>query len=114
MPTKRLCFACDLKDDVSLIAQYRAHHHPGNVWPEITRSIKAAGVVDMEIFLTGNRLFMIMEVDESFDPSKKAEMDKANPKVQEWEQLMGTFQQRLPWALANEKWVPMERIFKLE
>jgi L-rhamnose mutarotase len=54
-----------------------------------------------------------MEVDETFDPEKKAAMDAANPKVQEWEALMWQFQQPLPWAKEGVKWVPMERIFKL-
>lgn len=113
MKTYRHCFACDLKDDPELIAKYKAYHAPGKAWPEITQSIKDAGIVDMQIYLTGNRMFMIMEVDETFDPQKKAQMDANNPKVQEWEQLMWDFQQRLPWAKEGEKWVGMERIFQL-
>ena len=113
MNTKRHCLALDLKDDEELIEEYKRYHAPGNTWPEITESIKDSGIVDMEIYLTGNRLFMIMEVDESFDPEKKAQMDASNPKVQQWENLMMKFQQLLPWAADGEKWVNMERIFKL-
>ncbi|MFD2587365.1 L-rhamnose mutarotase [Croceitalea marina] len=111
--TKRFCYSCDLKDNPDLITKYKAYHSSGNAWPEITKSIKDAGIVDMQIYLTGNRMFMIMEVDDTFNPETKAEMDKNNPKVQEWETLMDTFQQRLPWAKKGEKWVEMERIFKL-
>lgn len=113
MVTRRFCFSCDLKDNPQIIAEYKQHHAPGNIWPEITQSIKEAGIIDMQIYLTGNRMFMIMEVDESFDPQKKAEMDAQNPKVQEWEQLMWNFQQELPWAKAGEKWVLTEKIFQL-
>ena len=113
MNTKKYCLALDLKDEPDLIAEYKQYHAPGNVWPEITKSIKDAGIVDMEIYNTGNRLFMIMEVDESFDPEKKARMDASNPNVQQWENLMMKFQQLLPWATDGEKWVNMERIFKL-
>lgn len=109
----RHCFSCDLKDNPLLIAAYKAHHQPGNVWPEITDSIKDSGILNMQIYLTGNRLFMIMDVDVTFDPITKAEKDAANPKVQEWEELMWTFQQALPWAKAGEKWVKMESIFDL-
>lgn len=109
----RLCFSCDLKDDPKLIAEYRKYHAPGNAWPEITKSIKDAGIVDMQIYLTGNRMFMIMEVDETFDPNKKAEMDANNPKVQEWEKLMWKYQQGLPWAKKGEKWLPLEKVFQL-
>ncbi|GJM33346.1 MAG: L-fucose mutarotase [Saprospiraceae bacterium] len=113
MKTKRHCFTCDLKDDPVLIEKYKAHHAPGKVWPEIIKSIKDAGIVDMQIFLSGNRLFMVMEVNDTFDPVRKAEMDAKDTKVQEWEHLMSNFQQALPWAGAGEKWVELEQIFQL-
>ncbi len=105
--------ACDLKDDPALIEEYKSYHAAGKSWPEITRSIRDAGVTDMEIYLIGNRMFMIMEVDATFDFGRKAKMDAENPKVQEWEQLMWKFQQELPWAANGEKWMPLDRIFKL-
>jgi len=114
MSRQRHCFACDLIDDPDLMKLYKAYHEPGKVWPEIIASIKEAGIVDMEIYLTGNRMFMIMEVDESFSAERKALMDQNNPKVQEWEELMWTFQKALPWAKLGEKWVSMEQIFKLD
>ncbi len=113
MKSRRFCLACDLKDDPALIEQYKEYHAPENAWPEITQSIKDAGILDMQIFLTGNRMFMIMEVDDSFDPVRKAEMDANNPKVEEWEQLMWGFQQALPWAPEGVKWLEMEKIFHL-
>lgn len=109
----RLCFSCDLKDDSKLMAEYKAYHAKGNAWPEITQSIKDAGIFDLQIFLTGNRMFMIMDVDETFDPVRKAEMDANNPKVQDWEELMWKYQQALPWAKEGQKWVPMEKVFHL-
>ena len=111
--TKRYCFSCDLKDDPKLISEYKRYHAVGEVWPEITKSIKDAGIVDMQIYLTGNRMFMIMEVDETFDPKRKAEMDADNPKVQEWERLMWKYQQGLPWAEDDEKWIALEKVFQL-
>ena len=109
---RRFCFTLDLKNDPGLIAEYRQHHE--KVWPEITESIKNSGVVDMEIYLLGTRMFMIMEVNESFTFEKKARADQRDPKVQEWEQLMWKFQQELPQAKRGEKWLRMEQIFKLE
>ncbi len=114
MKTQRFCFSCDLKDDSKLIAEYKQYHAEGMVWPEITKSIRDAGIVDMQIYLTGNRMFMIMEVEEAFDPAKKAKMDANNPKVQEWEQLMWNFQQELPWAKPGEKWIQLDKIFQLD
>ncbi len=111
--SSRICMACDLKDNPDLIERYKEYHAPGNAWPEISKSIKDAGIDDMQIFLIGNRLFMIMEVNESFDPEIKAKMDAANPKVQEWEALMMEYQQFLPWDTGGQKWVKMEKIFQL-
>ncbi len=110
----RYCLACDLKDDPALIERYKEYHAPGNAWPEITASIKEAGILDMQIYLTGNRMFMIMEVDETFSFKVKQSMDQANPKVAEWEQLMSQFQQHLPWAGKDEKWILLDQIFQLD
>jgi len=109
---RRFCLTLDLKDDPSPIAEYRKHHE--KIWPEITESIKSSGIVDMEIYLLGTRMFMIMEVDEGFSFDKKAQADQQNLKVQEWEQLMWKFQQALPGSEPGEKWRVMERIYKLE
>jgi len=107
----RHCLTLDLKDDPKLIAEYKAHH--ARVWPEIIRSIKDSGIIDMEIYLLGNRLFMIIEAEEGFSFEKKAEMDRTNERVQEWEALMWQYQQALPMARPGEKWLPMDRIFHL-
>ncbi len=109
---KRYCFALDLKDDPELIKKYIKHHK--NVWPEILESISDAGIIDMQIYNVGNRLFMIMETTDDFDAEAKAEADRNNPKVQEWEALMDTYQKRLPFADEEQKWVPMDRIFSLK
>jgi L-rhamnose mutarotase len=110
--SRRFCFALDLKDDPALIAEYRKYHE--KIWPEVTQSLKDSGIEDLEIYLVGTRMFMIMEVNESFSFERKAKADQQNPKVQAWEQLMWRFQQALPDAEPDEKWRHMERIFKLE
>jgi L-rhamnose mutarotase len=109
---RRFCLTLDLKDDPDLIAEYKRYHE--KIWPEITRSIKDSGIEDMEIYLLGTRMFMIMEVNESFSFEAKANADQLNLRVQEWERLMGTFQKSLPQAKPGEKWRLMERVFKLE
>ena len=109
---RRFCLTLDLKDDPGLIAEYKRYHE--KIWPEITQSIRDSGIEDMEIYLLGSRMFMIMEVNEHFSFEAKARADLQNPKVQEWEKLMWKFQQALPEAKPGEKWLRMERIFKLE
>nr|MBK9650507.1 L-rhamnose mutarotase [Bacteroidota bacterium] len=108
----RYCLALDLIDDAQLIAEYEEYHQ--HVWPEIIESIKTSGINQLEIYRTGNRLFMIMETDKNFSFEKKNIMDATNEKVIEWEQLMWKYQQALPTAKHGEKWVMMKKIFELD
>lgn len=109
---KRFCLALDLKNDTQAIHAYDEYHK--NVWPEIKESLKKAAILDMEIYRTGNRLFMILKVSPEFSFEKKKSLDEANPIVQEWESLMSAFQKPLPGSQPGEKWVLMDRVFKLE
>jgi L-rhamnose mutarotase len=110
--SKRYCLTLDLRDDPKLIAEYKKYHQ--KIWPEITKSIKDAGIENLEIYLRGTRMFMIMEVNDKFSFERKAEADRNNPKVQEWENLMWKFQQPVPGSRPSEKWQLMEKIFELE
>ena len=109
----RLYYALDLRDDAAAIAEYENWHRPGVVWPEIVASIRNAGIEEMEIFRSGNRLVMVMQVPDGYDTAGKQAADAADPRVQAWEQLMDGYQQRLPWAKPGEKWVAMRGIFSL-
>ncbi|WP_310283345.1 L-rhamnose mutarotase [Flavobacterium piscis] len=106
------CLTLDLKDDPNLIDEYIRFHE--NVWPEITQSIKEAGIINLEIYNVGDRLFMIIEADSDFSFEKKSKLDEQNPKVQEWETLMWKFQKALPGAKPGEKWILMDKIFELK
>ncbi len=108
---KRYCLALDLLNDVELINEYKKYHE--NVWPEIIASIKKAGIKELEIYLVSNRLFMILEANDSFTFENKAKLDTENPKVQEWETLMWKYQQALPCVKKGEKWILMDQIFQL-
>jgi L-rhamnose mutarotase len=108
----RYCLTLDLQDDPNKIAEYKRHHE--KIWPEVRDSLFAAGVEDMQIYLTGTHLFMIMDVSDDFSFERKAQMDAANPKVMEWEKLMGNFQ-RVPKGVSSVKrWTVMERVFDLK
>ena len=107
----RYCLTLDLQNDPKKIAEYKRYHE--KIWPEIRDSLFAAGVVAMEIYLSGTRMFMIMDVNDSFSLEKKAAMDRANPKVQEWEAMMANFQAVPEGADPVRRWAPMEKVFDL-
>lgn len=109
---KRFCLTLNLKNEPALIRQYEEYHKA--VWPEIIRSIKDSGIENMEIYRLNTKLFMIMEVNDDFSFEKKAAADKDNSKVQEWEELMWKYQEALPGAAKDEKWIMMNKIFDLK
>jgi L-rhamnose mutarotase len=107
----RHCLTLDLKDDAMAIAEYKRYHV--KIWPEIRDSLIDAGVLEMEIYLLGTRMFMIMHVNDKFSLSAKAAADAVNAKVQEWETIMHRFQKQLPQSGPEHWWVVMNRVFNL-
>lgn len=109
----RYALALDLIDDEELIARYEAHHV--KIWPEVRNHLHQHGVLAMEIYRLGTRLFMVMETDDAvYSPEAIAQATQTNEAIARWETLMWTFQAPTPWTQAGEKWVPMKRIFDLD
>jgi len=113
-PYKRYCKTLELKDDPELIENYRKVHAAGAVWPEILKGMHEVGILNMEIYLLGNRLFMIMDTVDDFDHDKAMEELATKPKQAEWEAWVARFQQSNSDASAGEKWKLMERIFSMK
>lgn len=111
---KRYCKTLELKNDPELIAAYRKVHSEGAAWPEITKGIRETGIIDMEIYITGNRLFMIMDTLPEFDHEKAMAELSDKPRQKEWESYVSRFQKSHSEATADEKWQLIERIFKLD
>jgi L-rhamnose mutarotase len=112
--SKRYCKTLTLKNDDELIRAYKQVHAPGAVWPEITKGMREVGITDMEIYLAGNRLFMIMETAPGFDHNKAMASLAKKPRQSEWEAYVSKFQNTSTDATAEEKWQLMERIYKME
>jgi L-rhamnose mutarotase len=108
---QRFCQALDLVDSPEAIAEYQRYHQ--RIWPEIAAHLREHGILDMEIYRLGTRLFMIVEVSDEFDADRFNHASLQNPDVQRWEELMWKYQVATPWTPAGEKWVEMERIFSL-
>jgi len=107
----RHCLTLDLQNDPAKITEYKRYHE--KIWPEVRDSLFAAGIQQMEIYLDRTHLFMIMDVTEDFSFERKAKMDTANPKVLEWEALMGNFQAVPEGADPVRRWKIVEKVFDL-
>jgi L-rhamnose mutarotase len=101
-----------LQDDPEKIEAYKRHHQA--VWPEVLDALRRSGVTGMEIFLIGRRMFMYMTTEADYDPAGAGALYLSQPRVQEWEALMHTLQERAPEAGPDEWWAEMELVFDLD
>ncbi len=108
----RYALALDLVDDPAKIAAYEKAHEA--IWPEVRAHLLEQGVVHMEIYRLGTRMFMVMEVDPSiYSPERMAAAAAQNEAIVRWEDLMWSYQLPTPWTPAGHKWTGMQRIFQL-
>ena len=112
-PVKRYCQTMDLKNEPALIKEYRNRHSEDNAWKEILDGIRAVGILEMEIYILDNRLFMIVETPLDFDWDSAMAKLATLPRQQEWEEYMAMFQDCDATATSDEKWKMMERMFHL-
>ena len=110
---KRFCKTLTLRDDPELIEEYKKVHAKGAAWPEITQGMRDVGILDMEIYLTGTRLFMIMDTIPDFNHDKAMAELATKPRQSEWEAHVSKFQRASADASAEEKWQLTERIYTL-
>ena len=112
-PVKRYCQTLDLRDNPELIAEYRRRHSAVHVWPEILKGIREVGILEMEIYILGTRLVMIVETPADFDWETAMARLATLPRQAEWEDYMAEFQLVRAGMTSAEKWQPMERMFHL-
>ena len=112
-PVKRYVQTMDLKDDPQLIAEYKRRHSQAEAWPEILAGIREVGILDMQIFILGTRLVMIVETPVDFEWDLAMARLATLPRQQEWEDYMAIFQLCAEGATSDEKWQMMERMFYL-
>ena len=113
VPVKRYCQTMDLKDNPELIAEYVKRHSEAEAWPEIRAGIREVGILEMEIYILGTRLFMIVETLLDFDWETAMARLATLPRQAEWEAYMSIFQQADATATSAEKWQLMDRMFYL-
>jgi L-rhamnose mutarotase len=110
---KRYVQTMELRDDPQLIAEYRRRHSQQEAWKEVLDGIRQVGILEMEIYILGNRIVMVVDTPLDFDWETAMAQLATLPRQQEWEDYMALFQQCREGATSNEKWQTMERMFHL-
>lgn len=112
-PVKRYCQTMDLRDNAELIRKYKEAHDRDHFWDEIKQGIRSVGILEMEIYILGTRLFMIVETPLDFDWDSAMARLATLPRQEEWETYVAQFQQCNENTTSDEKWRMMERMFYL-
>ena len=111
--TKRYVQYLEISNDPELMAEYRKWHSEEYHWKEIRDGIRQVGILEMEIYLIGNHLTMIVDAPADLDWQQAMDQLATLPRQAEWEAFVAKFQGCSADARSEEKWQPMERIFHL-
>jgi len=104
---KRMVMTLEIRQDPALRDAYIQVHRPENIWKEITQNMDTMGIKDMELFLLGHRVFLLMDVPPGFDMDQEAERWGKLPREQEWQNHVAQFQKVTPEGKIEEKWEVM-------
>lgn len=111
----RHCFALNLVDEVGAIQVYEEWHQPGKTPPEIIAFFRNQGVEDLQIYRTGNHLFLILDLSDRVSASEFAEASAANGDMQAWANRMSVFQRSIVAVHSSSpNWVAMSTLFNLK
>ncbi|MBP5478617.1 MAG: L-rhamnose mutarotase [Bacteroidaceae bacterium] len=111
--TKRYVQFLELTDNPELIKEYRKWHSEEHHWKEIRDGIRAVGILEMEIYILGNKLVMIVDTPVDFDWDSAFARLATMPRQAEWEAFVAAFQGCAANAKSDEKWQMAERMFYL-
>lgn len=109
---KRYCQMLELVDDDELIRKYVEVH--AHVWPEIMAGQKEVGILDMQIYRYGNKVFMICDTVDEFDWERDMARLATLPRQAEWEAYVSRYQGCDPSTPSAAKWHLMDKIFQLK
>lgn len=113
VPVKRYCQFMEISDCPELIRKYRECHDEKHSWKEIRNGIKNVGIFEMELYIIGNKVVMIVETPLDFNWDEAMERLAGLPRQAEWESFVAAMQGCDPNATSDQKWQLMERMFYL-
>ena len=112
-PVKRYCQILEITDNPEMIRLYRECHSREKSWKEIRDGIRSVGILEMELYIYGNKVVMIVETPLDFDWKTAMEKLAGLPRQAEWEAFVAQFQGCDANATSDQKWQLMERMFYL-
>lgn len=111
--TKRYCQTMELRDDAELIRRYCEAHDEPHFRPEVLAGMREVGIMEMEVYIVGTRLVMIVDAPEDFNWDEAMALLATLPGQEDWEAYVAQFQQCDANATSDQKWQMMKRIFHI-
>lgn len=111
--TKRYCQTMELRDDAELIRRYCEAHDEPHFRPEVLAGMREVGIMEMEVYIVGTRLVMIVDAPENFNWDEAMARLATLPGQEDWEAYVAQFQQCDANATSDQKWQMMKRIFHI-
>ena len=111
--TKRFVQTLTLRSDEEARREYIKWHSPEYNWKEVREGIREVGILEMEIYILGSTLVMIVDVPADFRWDEAMARLATLPRQAEWEAFVSQFQGCDKNATSDEKWQMMERMFHL-
>ena len=111
--TKRFVQTLTLRSDEEARREYIKWHSREYNWKEVRDGIRKVGILEMAVYIQGNRLVMIVETPLDFNWDEAMTRLATLPRQTEWEAFVSQFQGCSPDATSDEKWQMMERMFFL-
>ena len=94
---RRIVRIMDLDNRAEVLGAYDLAHQPPNTPARVLNAQRQHGIAEMEIYRAGNRLVMIMEVTDAYDPAALDAETARSSEIAAWHQRMGELQ-RAPFA----------------
>jgi L-rhamnose mutarotase len=104
--TRRIVRLMDLNNLPDVLEAYEISHLRGNTPAAVLGAQRRHGIEEMEIYRAGDRLVMIMEVTEAYDPAALDAESGRSPEIAAWHRRMAELQRapfgdRVVWPEAH-------------
>ena len=92
---KRYVQFLEISEDPELVAQYRKWHSEEYSWKEVRDGIREVGILEMEIYILGSKLVMIVDTPLDFEWEEAMARLASLPRQAEWEAFVSKFKAAL-------------------
>jgi L-rhamnose mutarotase len=108
--TRRIVRIMDLNEGTEVAKAYELAHQRGNTPAAVLRAQRCHGILEMEIYRAGDRLVMIMEVTEAYEPAALDAESERSSEIADWHRRMGELQ-KAPF-MDGVAWPEAHRVFR--